>query len=214
VRVGIVDYGMGNIFSLQNALQEIGVESTLLTEPKFVVDAPHVIIPGVGGAEVAMARLHSSGLGGALVERAKLKKPTTGICLGMQLFSSNSAETSGGEVPCLDLISGRVKNIKSFVTKQDARVPSVGWYETNFDLKSTPDNMRWIEEFQGSRFYYVHSYQFITSNQKHTVAHYEYYGSSITSMVASGYNVAVQFHPEKSGKIGLEFLSKLIRNPR
>ena len=212
MKVAIVDYGMGNIFSLQNALRKVGIDSDLVDQPELVEEALHVILPGVGAAELAASRLRSRGLDKALMERTRTNRPTTGICLGMQLFADASQE--GGHVECLGIVEGSVGKISDALTDKDSKVPSIGWYPTQFEKPLIAGNMSWLSRYQGQHFYYVHSYQFKTLNLPESIAFYEYGGSKITGMVAKGCCAAVQFHPEKSGNVGLEFLKDLIEKPR
>ena len=212
MKVAIIDYGMGNIFSLQNALRKVGFESELVDQPELVVQASHVILPGVGAAELAAPRLRQRHLDEALATRTCQSKPTTGICLGMQLFATNSTE--GGDISCLGLIDGSVTNIGDALPNGEAKVPSVGWYSTHFNDSLFSGDTAWLKNFQHQSFYYVHSYQFKPTHEVDKAAQYHYGGAEITGMVANGSNMAVQFHPEKSGEIGLEFLKSLIRQPR
>ena len=212
MKVAIIDYGMGNIFSLQNALRKVGIESDLVSQPELVEEAQHVILPGVGAAELAASRLSSRNLDVALARRTRLNRPTTGICLGMQLFANTSSE--GGDVDCLGLIPGSVTHISKSLSDSKAKAPSIGWYPTQFEESLIGENMSWLSRYQGQHFYYVHSYQFKTLSASNSIANYQYGGSKITGMVAKGCCVAVQFHPEKSGEIGLDFLTDLIKKPR
>jgi glutamine amidotransferase len=211
LKVAIVDYGMGNIRSLQNALKRIAVDSFLSNDRKEILGADHVILPGVGSAGPAMKRLWQYGLTDALMERALRCFPTTGICLGMQLMATRSTESEGNAVNCLDLIPATVDliNIDQEIVEK-VRLPSIGWYETDFSGAPSDQEWHWLRKFQGARFYYVHSYCMRVLKKKDLYGNYLFAQSEISSMVGSGSNMAVQFHPEKSGEVGLNFLSQLI----
>ena len=212
MKIAIVDYGMGNIRSLQNALKKIAVDSYLSNDRKKILAADHVILPGVGSAEPAMKRLWQYGLTDALMERSICGAPITGICLGMQLMATSSTESQGGAVNCLDLIPATVDLISAnLASGVKIRLPSVGWYETDFSEATSDIGWRWLHKFQGARFYYVHSYC-VGNLSRHTLyGNYLHSDLKIAGVVGLGANAAVQFHPEKSGEVGLQFLSELLR---
>ena len=211
MKIAIVDYGMGNIRSLQNALKKIAVDSYLSNDRKKVLGADHVILPGVGSAEPAMKRLWQSGLTDALMERSIRGAPTTGICLGMQLMATHSTEGEGDAVNCLDLIPATVDLItKDIQQPGNTKLPSIGWYRTYFPSVAGGQSNEWLNRFQGARFYYIHSYKMRVFDEKDLYGNYLFAQSEIASVVGAGPNMAVQFHPEKSGEIGLTFLHHLI----
>jgi glutamine amidotransferase len=211
LKVAIVDYGMGNIRSLQNALKKIAVDSYLSNERKKILAADHVILPGVGSAEPAMKRLWNYGLTDTLLERSKRGVPTTGICLGMQLMATHSSESEGEPVSCLNLIPGTVDRISANPeVGVKTRLPSIGWYETDFSEAPSDMEWHWMHKFQGARFYYVHSYCMGNLKRQTLCGTYSYAGSKIAGAVSLGSNAAVQFHPEKSGEIGLRFLGEML----
>ena len=210
MKVAIVDYGMGNIRSLQNALKKIAVDSYLSNDRKKILSADHVILPGVGSAEPAMKRLWQYGLTDTLMERSMRGVPTTGICLGMQLMATRSTECEGEAVSCLDLIPATVDLITEDIEQSDnIKLPSIGWYRTYFPSVSGQKRNEWLSRFQGARFYYIHSYRVRVLEKKDLYGNYSFAQSEIASVVGAGSNMAVQFHPEKSGEIGLNFLSHL-----
>ena len=214
MKVAIVDYGMGNIHSLQSALKKVEVESYLSNDRKKILAAQHVILPGVGSAQPAMRRLWQYGLTDTLMERSKRGLPTTGICLGMQLMATRSTESEGEAVNCLNLIPATVDLINiDLETEEKVRLPSIGWYETDFSGAHSDQEFKWLHEFQGARFYYVHSYCMRVLEETHLYGNYLFAESEIASVVGSGSAMAVQFHPEKSGEVGLNFLSHLINRP-
>ena len=211
MKIAIVDYGMGNIRSLQNALKKIAVGSYLSNDRKKILAADHVILPGVGSAEPAMKRLWQYGLTDALMERSIRGVPITGICLGMQLMASRSTESEGEGVNCLDLIPATVDLIGAdLAAGEKIKLPSIGWYATDFSNPPSDIGWHWLNKFQGARFYYVHSYCLGGLSGQTLYGTYSHANLTIPSVIGLGSNAAVQFHPEKSGAIGLKFLSNLI----
>ena len=211
MKVAIVDYEMGNLFSLQNALRAISHNSVLTRSRRDILNAEHVILPGVGSADPAMTRLSKYELADALIERSKRGGLTSGICLGMQLMATMSAESACQPVKCLNLIPASVNLIAGASSRAEGiRLPSIGWYKTDIFVQAGKSSNTWMDRFHRQRFYYIHSYHMSVSNQNHLFGSYDYSHLKITSVVGSGPNMAVQFHPEKSGATGLEFLSCLI----
>jgi len=202
---------MGNIRSLQNALKKIDVDSYISNDRKKILGADHVILPGVGSAEPAMKRLIQYGLTDALLERSIIGVPTTGICLGMHLMATRSTESEGESVNCLDLIPATVDLISANLEAEvKIKLPSVGWYETDFSEAPSDMGWRWLHKFQGARFYYVHSYCVGNLGPQTLYGNYSYADLKIAGVIGLGSNAAVQFHPEKSGEIGLRFLGELL----
>ncbi|MEL0137560.1 MAG: imidazole glycerol phosphate synthase subunit HisH, partial [Halieaceae bacterium] len=173
MKIAIVDYGMGNIRSLQNALKKIAVDSYLSKDRKKILAADHVILPGVGSAEPAMKRLWQFGLTDTLMERSLRGAPITGICLGMQLMATRSTESQGEAVNCLDLIPATVDLITQDIEQPgNTKLPSIGWYRTYFPSDLGPKNNEWLNQFQGARFYYIHSYKVRVSDKKYLYGKY------------------------------------------
>lgn len=211
MKVAVVDYEMGNLFSLQNALKAISHSSFLTRSRKEILNAEHVILPGVGSADPAMTRLRNYELIDALIERSKRGGLTSGICLGMQLMATASTESVCQSVQCLNLIPATVNLIAGARSKsEDIKLPSIGWYKTDINPPEGNEHNGWLGRFDGQRFYYIHSYHLSVSNQNDMYGSYNYAHQKIASVVGSGPNLAVQFHPEKSGATGLEFLSCLV----
>lgn len=187
--IAIIDYGASNLRSVQNALAKIHQASNVVTKPEQLADAEKVILPGVGSAGDAMARLREAGFAEII---PKLSVPVLGICLGMQLFSEFSEED---QTACLGIISGRVRKISG-----DVKVPQMGWNTVEF-LKPSP-------LFQGLTsndfFYFVHSFYFDAPDAV-TIAETSY-GIAFPSAVQLRNFYGVQFHPEKSGDAGLQLL--------
>ncbi|MCI9555482.1 MAG: imidazole glycerol phosphate synthase subunit HisH [Lawsonibacter sp.] len=198
--LAVVDYGVGNLFSLTCSLRAIGVEVTVTGEEEVLARAERIILPGVGAFGDAARALRRSGLEGAVLQAAEGGKPLLGICLGMQLLFDYSAEY--GRHRGLGLIPGSVQPIRPLVP-EGYKVPHMGWNGLNFpaDREKSP-LFRYVRE--GEHVYFVHSYAGTDCGES-TIARSEY-GVPLTAAVARGSVYGVQFHPEKSGETGLNIL--------
>lgn len=194
--IGVIDYGMGNLGSVLNALSHLGHDATIVSTPGALLDVDHMILPGVGAFGEAMANLRSQGWDSALRERVDAGVPLLGICLGMQLLFSKGHEH--GEHAGLDLIPGRVPR---FDLAQEFRVPHVGWNSLTYARKHPV--------FQGVKaqvdVYFVHSYHCVPDNAEDVVAHSDH-GGLFVAAVARRNVVGMQYHPEKSQPGGLRML--------
>ena len=197
----IIDYRAGNLTSVKNALAAINAESAVTSDPVVIRAADHVIFPGVGAAKSAMENLAALGLIDAVREIAASGKPFLGICLGMQILFEHSEEDGG--VDLLGVLPGKVRR---FPDVPGVKVPEIGWNQVNivpdfqFSVPHSPSAAR--------EFYFVHSYY--AELGPYTVGRTEYAGVEFTSMVRKGALLACQFHPEKSGRIGLELLKEFL----
>lgn len=198
--IAIVDYGVGNLFSLSSSLKALGIESELTADPTRLQQADQVILPGVGAFGDAMKKLQATGLDQAVKQLAASGKPLLGICLGMQLLFDSSEEF--GQQAGLGLIPGRVVSLKEAFEQKgiDLKVPHIGW--NPITIKQTSPLLKNIQE--QDQFYYVHSF-YATDCESHLVATSEY-GVSVPGIVAKDNVYGTQFHPEKSGKVGLALL--------
>jgi len=192
----ILDYGVGNLFSLASSLDAIGEKSVVTADPKEVERADRIILPGVGAFADAMAKLGASGLVLPLKKAASRGVPILGICLGMQLLFDKSMEY--GEHEGLGLIGGVVAPIP---VAEGLKIPHMGWNALSFGEKKHP-LFRYLSE--GDYVYFVHSYA-ATHCDEAVIARTEY-GSPVTAAVAKGNVLGCQFHPEKSGAVGLSIL--------
>ena len=196
--IAIIDYGVGNLFSLACSLKEIGEEAIITSDPDAIRAADKIILPGVGAFEDAADKLFSGGLGDLVKEEAKSGKPILGICLGMQLLFDKSFEY--GEHKGLGLIEGEVRYIGEIIP-EGLKIPHIGW--NALSMKEPKSGIfKYLE--QGDCVYFVHSY-YAAKCEKNVIAYTEY-GAPITAAVASGNVYGCQFHPEKSGKAGLSIL--------
>lgn len=190
----IVDYGAGNIFSVKNALDLLGVENKLTNDKKELENADRIILPGVGAFPWAMKKLAEQGIIETLKEQAK-KKPFLGICLGMQVLFEKGYEFE--ECDGLGLIKGCVDKIQ----EQNLIIPHMGWNKLEITQKSPLLEGLTDEEF----VYFVHSYKAFCDDKN--LYAYSDYGSKVAAVVSDGnYVFGCQFHPEKSGETGLKIL--------
>lgn len=198
VKIAIVDYGVGNLFSLAASLRHIGADSAVTSEAAGIEAADRVILPGVGAFGDAMAKLRTSGMSGPVLEAARAGKPLLGICLGMQLLFEKSFEY--GEHTGLGLIPGTVENLRGDVPAV-LKVPQIGWNSLVFQK---PDDPLLRDVPEGSYVYFVHSY-YAKHCGESLVATAEY-GVAVPAVVRAGNVWGTQFHPEKSGGVGLSIL--------
>ncbi len=191
--IGIIDYGAGNLFSLKNALDFLNLDSIITSSPEELKKADRLILPGVGAFPDAMKMLQKSGLVGTILEEAE-KKPLLGICLGMQILFEYGYEFE--KTKGLGLIPGEVNHIEA----PGLKIPHMGWSDVSIENPcALSGGIR-----QGDRFYFVHSYK--AETEKQYVSVYTEYGEYIPGMVSKGCVYGTQFHPEKSGTIGLKLL--------
>ncbi len=198
--IAIVDYGMGNLRSVSKALEHLGAEAQVTSDPQVIQRAGKLILPGVGAFPAAMRELQTRELVGPIKEAVAAGKPYLGICLGLQLLFERSEE--GEAAAGLGILSGTVKR---FAVAPSLKVPHMGWNEIRRQnecplLNGVPD---------GSYFYFVHSY-YADPNDRSVVALETEYGMRFAAMVWKDNLFATQFHPEKSQSIGLKLLKNFI----
>ncbi len=198
--IAIVDYGVGNIFSLCSSFKYIGADIELTSDIATIRRADKVIFPGVGAFRDAESKLRATGLDKVVIDEAASGKPFLGICLGMQMMLTKSYEF--GEYEGLNIIPGNVVSMEG-VVPQDFKIPHIGWNKLNFP-KDKPKSpiFRYVNE--GEHVYFVHSY-YCTDCAPDTIATTEY-GAELTAAIARDNVFGVQFHPEKSGEVGLNIL--------
>lgn len=196
--IAIVDYGVGNLFSLKSSLEAIGAEVEVTGDTKKIENADKIILPGVGAFEDAAKKLRDTGLDKAVIGEAKKGKPIMGICLGMQLLLEKSYEY--GEHKGLGLIKGEIRPISEVIPKE-LKIPHIGWNALHFASEKS-EIFKYIAE--GDFVYFVHSY-YGANCEKSVIATAEY-GAELTAAVADKNVYGCQFHPEKSGEVGLKIL--------
>lgn len=201
VKIVIIDYGMGNLRSVQKAFEKIGFVAIISSDHGTIKQASHIVLPGVGAFGDAMKNLQKLGLVEVLNEEVlQNKKPFLGICLGMQLLADKSYEN--GEHKGFGWIEGEVVR---FDTKENLKVPHVGWNSVKYTKPSLLFNTLSDE----SDFYFVHSYHFKAKNKEDILSITDY-GFDFVSSVAKDNIFGVQFHPEKSQESGLKILQNFV----
>ena len=198
ISVVIVDYGAGNLRSVVNALRILDCTPLLSSSPEDISRADAVVLPGVGAAGAAMKELGLKGLIEPIKRHVSSGKPLLGVCLGLQLLLTDTEE--GGLAPCMGLLPGRVKKLSGSV-----KIPHMGWNQVkqvrpHRIFSGVPDN---------SNFYFVHSY-YAEPAEESVVSGTTDYGLTFCSVLTSGNLVATQFHPEKSGVLGLKLYSNFV----
>lgn len=196
--VAIIDYGVGNLFSLKSSFRAIGEEAVVTGEPEVIRSADKLVLPGVGAFGDAAALLRKNGLDQVVCTEAAAGKPLLGICLGMQLLFDYGVEY--GRHEGLGLIPGSVQPIRPVIPAA-YKVPHIGWNGLHFPEEKSP-LFRYVQE--GDCVYFVHSFYGADCNES-VIATAEY-GPELTAAVAKGNVYGVQFHPEKSGSVGLHIL--------
>ena len=196
--IAIIDYGVGNLFSLTSSLRVLGLETAVTAKAEDLARADRIILPGVGAFADAIAKLRSTGLVDTIRAQAAAGKPLLGICLGMQLLFDKSYEY--GEHEGLGLVPGQVVPLAEKLPA-GLKVPHIGWNRLQVLKKEDP-----LFKYSGEEdyVYYVHSY-YATDCAENTLAVSEY-GIPVTGVVRAGSVIGTQFHPEKSGQAGLRLL--------
>lgn len=208
--IGIIDYGMGNLRSVQKAFERAGYPSELVEDPDRLANYQGVVLPGVGAFGQAMANLERSGLKDAILELINNEHPLLGICLGLQLLFSESEESFGqAGVRGLGVIPGKVRKFPA-----QLKVPQIGWNQLEFN-KAHP-LIKGISP--GAYVYFVHSY-YVKPEDSQVVLSTTEYGTPFVSSIAKDNLCAIQFHPEKSSILGLQILKNFgemayANNPR
>ena len=203
--VAVIDYGMGNLRSVAQAViaaaHGSGVQVHITSDPQQVRDADRVVLPGQGAMRDCMRELNDSGLLPAVLEAAR-QKPLFGVCVGMQMLLEHSAEGGPGGTPCLGLMPGQVVRFELDGQLQPDgsrfKVPQMGWNK----VRQTRPHPIWNGVPDHSYFYFVHSFYARPNDGRHTVGETDY-GQSFTSAISSDNIFATQFHPEKSADMGL-----------
>ncbi len=194
MKIGVIDYGMGNLFSVEQALKRLGVEVIVTADSRLLAEADACILPGVGAFPDAMKRLAETGLIDFIKET---KKPLLGICLGMQLLFQESDE--GTNTAGLGIFAGRITKFTDV-----PRVPHMGWNE--LEVIQQPS---WLPHIPADRYvYFVHSFYAASMSHEELVACADYENIQVPGIVAKGNYTGMQFHPEKSGDFGMYLLQQ------
>ncbi len=201
-RVAVVDYGLCNLDSIARALEECGANVVVTADPAELLTCDRAVVPGVGSFRDAMVNLRSGGLADAVTELATVQRaPVLGICLGMQLLASRGEE--GGPSDGLGLVPGKI--VRLVPTSADPRVPHIGWNEVH----PTATHPLFGGIRTGADFYFVHSFHFVADEPAAGIASTPYCGG-FASVVARENVMGVQFHPEKSQRVGFQLLRNFL----
>ena len=195
--IAIIDYGVGNLFSLTSSFKYVGLDACVTSDISEIEKADRIILPGVGAFGDAIKKLRATGLDKVIIEQANKGKPLMGICLGMQLLFEKSYEY--GEHEGLGLLKGSVVPMQNYIDKS-LKIPQIGWNALIF--KKENPLFKYIND--GDFVYFVHSY-FANDCEQSLLATTEY-GKELTAAVAYKNVMGCQFHPEKSGEVGLKML--------
>lgn len=196
--IAIIDYGVGNLFSLKSSLDYVGLNTKITNNEKEIREADAIILPGVGAFRDAIEKLEEKNLKSIIIEEAQNGKILLGICLGMQLLFEKSYEY--GEYTGLGLIKGEICSLKNDLKNKDLKVPHMGW--NNLSFNKDDKILKYIKEDE--YVYYVHSY-YAKNCDENILAHSEY-EINIPGIVKNKNVYGIQFHPEKSGETGLNIL--------
>jgi imidazole glycerol-phosphate synthase subunit HisH len=197
--VAVVDYGAGNLRSVENAMKHLGADFFVTAHPEALRDAAGLVFPGVGEARASMDTLKGSGLGEAIKAFVASGRPVLGICIGCQIALQRSEER---DTPCLGIVEGTAK---LFAAMAGLKVPHMGWNQVDY----RPEEPLFRGIPQGASFYFVHSY-YPAPDRKEDETAWTEYGIRFASAVRRDNFSAVQFHPEKSGPHGLRLLSNFL----
>jgi imidazole glycerol-phosphate synthase subunit HisH len=200
----IVDYGVGNLHSIQNMLKKAGVESKISNKLEEIASASKILLPGMGAFDNCMEKLDQSGLREIVEQKAKREKvPVLGICVGLQMFMEDSEE---GKLPGLSWIKGSTVKFKPEKMQAGQKIPNMGWHEIQVKKPS-----RLLQSLEDSRFYFAHSY-YVQPEETADILLTAEYGYEITVGIERENLVGVQFHPEKSHRFGMQLLKNFGEN--
>ena len=200
IKIGIVDYGTGNVKSIKRALDRCGVESILTSSEMDIEKCDGIILPGVGAFKHAKEELNKLGLV-EIIKKYVKTRPILGICLGMQLLFEKSYEN--GEIEGLALIPGDVRPLKEKI--KNGKVPNIGWYKLS---NISEDSL--VSSNLNAEYYFVHSYYVSPTDEKCIVGKVEYNGFSYSVAIEHNNIFGCQFHPEKSREVGLDIIRNFI----
>ena len=202
MKIGIIDYGMGNLFSVEQAVRRLGAETVVTSDVALLAQMDGLILPGVGAFPDAMKRLEEEKLVDFIRQMKAENKPLLGICLGMQLLFESSEEVA--PTKGLSIFKGTIKKFQDV-----SRIPHMGWNELNFANK--PDWTTEALDELPAYVYFVHSFYATDMKEEELIAYADYEQVNVPGIVQSGSFVGMQFHPEKSGRYGVKLLESWLK---
>ena len=208
-RIVVLNTRAANVHSVEKALRKVGADPIVTSDPAELASADAAVLPGVGASDAVMTALNTLGMTEPVKEFATSGKPLLCVCVGLQVLFDSSEE---GELPGLGLVDGKVELIPTGMTDElgaAMKVPHMGWNEVQFTGHDASRNPMFKDIPQGSHFYFVHSYRCVPDQQAE-VAATSNYGIEICAAVAHGNVVGTQFHPEKSGDVGLQIYKNFL----
>jgi glutamine amidotransferase len=208
-RIVVLNTGAANVHSVEKALRKVGADPVVTNDPAELASADAAVLPGVGASDAVMTALNTLGMTEPVKEFAASGKPLLCVCVGLQVLFESSEE---GELPGLGLVDGNVQLIPTGMIDElgaAMKVPHMGWNEVQFTGDDANLNPMFKDIPQGSHFYFVHSYRCVP-DQKAEVAATSNYGVEICAAIARGNVVGTQFHPEKSGDVGLQIYQNFL----
>ena len=210
IKLALINTGAANIHSVAKAIRNIGGDPIVTTSPDVIASAHAAVLPGVGANDAVMKQLIDNGLPDAIYRFAKSGRPLLCVCLGMQVLFDKSEE---GELPGLGIINGDVVKLSQRGlddSGQRLKIPHMGWNRVNFTNGAATRHPVFAKLQQGTHFYFVHSYHCVPTNAS-VIAATTRHGVEVTAAVVSDNVIGTQFHPEKSGRIGLQIYSEFLR---
>ncbi|MFX3673847.1 MAG: imidazole glycerol phosphate synthase subunit HisH [Paenisporosarcina sp.] len=208
MKIGVIDYGMGNLYSVEQALLRLGCNVTVTSDTRILDEMDGLVLPGVGAFPDAMNILKTKGVDRYIQRLSETNKPLLGICLGMQLLFEESEEN--GITKGLGLLKGRIRHFQDVSTSSDViRVPHMGWNPLSFT--HYPDWLQQVDKQNSTHVYFVHSYLATQTSRDEIIASATYAGEFVPGLVQKNNLTGMQFHPEKSGPFGKYLLYQWVR---
>lgn len=205
-KLTVIDYGIGNIFSICNAFRKCGADVLLSSDKNEIENAQRLVLPGVGAFKDGMSALEQKGFDDAVRKFSLKERPFLGICLGMQMLMDISEEF--GNNKGLGIIEGKVEKI---IPSENSKIPHIGWSPV-FELRKKSWNNTLLDKIETKTpFYFVHSFHAVPQNPENILAVCDYDGVELTAAVSKGNIFGCQFHPEKSGKNGLKIIEEFLK---
>tara|TARA_B100001057_G_scaffold443328_1_gene479354 strand:+ start:132 stop:764 length:633 start_codon:yes stop_codon:yes gene_type:complete len=205
-KITIVDYGAGNILSLKRALEYLSFNAEVVSDPRSINNANYLILPGDGAFGYVVKKLKDKKIYESIINHVSNQKPFLGICIGMQLLFTESNEF--GNHKGLDFIKGKI--IKISTKNHTAKIPAIGWSKIKLELSNKMIKKINLNSFDNKSFYFVHSFKAIPTNKENLLGFYYHGNDKVAALVGKDNVFGTQFHPEKSGKIGLELIKKFV----